>query len=35
MWLSDITNESQNYSLPMLAHNTYGYLPTISQYVSL
>ena len=35
MWLSDITNESQNYSLPILAYTTYEYLPTISQYVTL
>ena len=34
MWLSDITNESQNYSLPILAYTIYENLPTISQYVT-
>ena len=34
MWLSDITNESQNDSLPILTYTTYEYLPTMSQYVT-
>ena len=34
MWLSDITHELQNDSLPILAITRYEYLPPISQYVT-